>query len=337
MKAAVVLSADKLAIKNVPDLPQIGAYQCLCRNIFASACTGTDQKIIHDKIPWGCHYPAVLGHETVGEIVEIGPKARNFSCGDVVLRPVYGYAGQEVNGLHNEFGGFSEFGIITDYRAMRDDGLAPDAWHPYSKYQMKIPLAWKDRPESVIFITMKETFSWIQRLGSLYGKKVGIVGAGAVGMFYVKLASVMFASEVTSVARRSTASGRAIKCGADCFISMEKDALPTAHFDILIDAAGLTGTINSFIPSVKPGGTVAFYGLDETMDASFRGFGSGLVFSFHSPAEDDQTVHDICVSLVEKGIIDMKDFHSSVFPFARLPEAFEKIERKEEFKPIFTF
>jgi D-arabinose 1-dehydrogenase-like Zn-dependent alcohol dehydrogenase len=338
MKAAVMRKANELVIAEVKDLPAVSEYQCLCKNLFASACTGTDRKLLKDHIPWGhVAYPAVLGHETVGEVIKPGSKVKNFKVGDIVLRPVYGYAGQQVNGFNNEFGGFSEQGIITDCKAMLADGFKSTDSHGYANYQMKIPAAWKKHPESVIFITMKETFSWIRQLAPLYGKKVGIIGAGAVGMFYIRFAALMFASEITVIARSASGSERARQCGADKFIALDKDEKPEGQFDLLIDAAGVMTDINKFLTWVKPGGIYAVYGLGERMDANINGFGSGVIFSFHAPAETDQLVHDTCVTLVEKGIVDLKQFHSSVFPFERMPEAFEKIERKEEFKPVFKF
>lgn len=337
MKAAVMENVDRLVVKEVKDLPPHGEYQCVCRNLFASACTGTDRKLLHNHIPWGSvSYPAVLGHETVGEVIATGKKVRNFKVGDAVLRPVYGYAGQQVNGLNNEFGGFSECGIVTDCKAMLTDGFKATDYHGYANYQMKIPAAWKKNPEAVILITMKETFSWIRQLAPLYGKRVAVIGAGAVGMFYMRFASLLFAAEVTAIARSASGAERARRCGADNFVALDKGEKPEGQFDVLIDAAGVMADINKHVPLLKPGGTYAIYGVSDTMDANIKGFGSGVIFSFHPTAEADQMVHDTCVSLVEKGIVDLKQFHSTVFPFEKVPEAFEKIDRKEEFKPIFV-
>jgi L-iditol 2-dehydrogenase len=338
MKAAVMRKVDELGIETVMDLPVISDYQCLCRNLYASACTGTDRRLLHNHIPWGnVIYPAILGHETVGEVIEAGSKVKNFHNGDLVLRPVYGYAGQQVNGFNNEFGGFTDYGIITDFKAMLADGFGSQDFHGYAIYQMKIPVEWKNNPEAVIFITMKETFSWIHQLAPLYGKKVGIIGIGAVGMFFIHFAALMLAGEVTAIARSSSGLKRAKQCGADKFIALGENEKIDNQFDILIDAAGLMNDINKYLPWVKPGGIYAVYGLGEKMDANINGWGSGVSFSFHLPAEADQLVHDTCVSLVTKGLIDLKQFHSSIFPFEKMPEAFRKIESKEEFKPVFKF
>ncbi len=329
---------NDLRVEEVGHLPPLGKYQCLCRNLYGSACTGTDRKLLSDCIPWGAvTYPSVLGHETVGELVEVGSKVKNFREGDIVLRPVYGYPGEQVNGLYNEFGGFSELGIITDYKAMLEDGLGAQDYNPYAVYQMKLPRDWKDRPESVLFITMKETFSWIHRLGPLYGKKVGVIGAGPVGMFFMRFASLLLASEIVAFARGTSGKARSLNCGADRFIAIGEEACPERDFDLLIDAAGLGDGINSYLPWLRPGGTLGVYGVGDSMESRIRGFGSNVFIAFHSPDEADPLVHQTCLGLVEKGIMNLGRFHSSLFPMEKIPEAFAKIDAKEEFKPLFKF
>jgi threonine dehydrogenase-like Zn-dependent dehydrogenase len=337
MKAAIIREPGMLQIEDIPEINEISDYQCYVKNLFAATCTGTDQKIIQNKLPWGSSYPAVLGHETIGEVIETGRKVKNFKAGDIVLRPVYVYPGEKFNGFHSEFGGFSEYGLITDLRAMEADGCSSESQPAYAKYQMKVPIHWKNNPESAIFITMKETFSWINALGPFYGKKIGVIGCGAVGLFYMKLASIMCAAEVTAIARSSRNKELALKRGADTFIELEANEKPDDKFDVLIDAAGVIEKINDFMDWIKPNGTFAVYGVGGNMAANINAFGSGLHFAFHSPDESSIEVHNTCQKLVDKGIIEMKDFHSSVMPFEKLPEAFQMIKEKKEFKPVFRF
>ena len=337
MKAAIVEAPGKLVLKDVPDLPPPGPYECLCRNLYAATCTGTDRKIIHGKLPWGSAYPAVLGHEVVGEVTRVGERVRGFREGDCVLRPVYVYPGRERGGLHAEFGGFSEEGFITDVGAMREDGVPEEDIPAYAQYQMKLPASLGRRPESVILITMKETYSWIRRLEPLYGQRVAVIGAGAVGMFYMKFASLLGAREVVAVARTRKGAARAARSGADSFVALAEDEPPAEPFDVVIDAAGLIDRMDEFLPWVKRGGTFAVYGVGPSMSATVAGFGSGLTFSFHNSAESDATVHEVCVSLVEKGFINLREFHSSIMGFPEVVGAFDRIERGEEFKPLLRF
>ena len=336
MKAAVIREKGTVNIETVPELPALDDYQCRCKNLYASACTGTDRKILNNKLPWGSKFPAVLGHEVVGEIIEVGEMVANYAVGDIVMRPVYAYPGEQINGLNAEFGGFAEYGVITDKAAVEVAGLS-DKYNSYAQFQMTLPRTWRDRPEAVLLITMKETFSWINALGPLYGKRVAVIGTGTVGMFYLKFATMMCAKEVVAAARSGAGAERALACGADSFVELGKGEAPKGTFDLVIDAAGVMNKINDFTPWVSPGGTYAVYGVSDSMAATINAFGSGINFAFHSPAEADQLVHDTCVSLVDKGLVDLKQFHSSVMSFDELPEGFRKIDTKEEFKPIFKF
>lgn len=333
MKAIIVEKPGNVVVRDVPDIEKVPEYGAICRNLFASTCSGTDKKLIDDSTPWDNQYPSVLGHENVGEVVQVGPKARNLKVGDLVLRPVYVYAGETRNGYHALFGGFSEFGVILDAAAMREDGL--NDYNPYANYQMKIPGSWRGDPSAVMFITLKETFSWLRRLGSLYGKNVGVVGVGAVGLFYVKLASIFCARGVTALARTSARSDLALKAGADRFVALSSQDKLEGEFDLLIDAAGVLGSAATFIPMIRPGGTFAFYGLDDTFAANFDGFGSGLTFAFHGSDEGNPLVHETCVSLVEKRIVKLSEFHSSVMSLDDAPKAYDLLREKKEFKVVF--
>jgi threonine dehydrogenase-like Zn-dependent dehydrogenase len=337
MKAAIVEKVNQLVLKEIPDLPEPGDYQCICKNLYASACTGTDKKIIHNKLPWGSNFPAVLGHEVIGEVISTGSKVTSFEVGDLVLRPVYVYPGETRNGYGAEFGGFSEFGLVDDIGAARADDVSEDKIRGYCKFQMKVPRDWKEFPEAVLLITMKETFSFIKKQPDCFGKRVAVVGAGVVGMFYMRFAAMFGASEVVAIARSKAGAERAIAAGADTFVALGDGMKPEGQFDLIIDAAGIMEQINEYVPLVKKNGTLAIYGVSAGMGTSIEGFGSGINISFKSPTEDDQTIHDACVSLVEKSFIDLEIFRSSIMPFNQIVEGFKAIENKTEFKPIFKF
>ncbi len=333
MKAVVVKEPGSVEIQNVPDIKSVPEYSCLCRNLYASTCSGTDRKLIHNTTPWENKYPGILGHENTAEVIQTGPGVKNFKTGDIVLRPVYVYAGEERHGYSGLFGGFSEYGIITDFKAMEDDGKT--AFNPYSRYQVKIPPNWKDNPSAVMLITLKETFSWLEKLTPLYGKDVGIIGAGTVGLFYTNLAAVFCAKSITVMDIDKTRFPQAEKVGADKCIDLSVNEKPEGAFDLLIDAAGILTMISDFIPMVRQGGTFGIYGIDTSFSAKFEGFGSGLHFAFHNSNEADPLVHETCIGLVNRGLVDLSNFHSSVMPFERAPEAYKLIAEKKETKVVF--
>ena len=333
MKAVVVKEVGSIEMRELPNIETIPEYGCLCKNLYASTCTGTDRKLIHNTTPWENQYPGVLGHENVAVVLEVGARVKNFKPGDTVLRPVYVYAGEEKNGYSGLFGGFSEYGIITDFSAMEDDGKS--GFSPYSRFQLKIPSTWQKNPSAVLFITLKETFSWLEKLTPLYGKDVGIIGTGTVGLFYAKIASVFCAKSITVLDIDTSKFERAERVGADTCIDLTKEEKPESAFDLLIDAAGILTKIQDFIPMVRQGGTFGIYGIDTSFTTKFEGFGSGLHFAFHNSDEGNPLVHDTCVSLVNRGLIDLSDFHSSVMPFSKAPEAYRLLDEKKEFKVVF--
>ena len=84
MKAFVVHEDGRCAIEEIPT-PSYGEYEALVTMISCGVCNGTDMKIIHKKFKGIDKYPAVLGHEGVGEVVALGAKVRHLKM-MIILR-----------------------------------------------------------------------------------------------------------------------------------------------------------------------------------------------------------------------------------------------------------
>jgi len=342
MKAAIVEAPGKLVLADLP-VPSPGRYQCLCKTLYCATCSGTDLKLLHNHTPWENKYPAILGHESVGEVVSVGEGVRHFSKGDIVLRPAGILPGQEIGGYHSLWGALSEYGVVVDARAARQDGV--ENINPYSQYQMKIPTSWKETPASTMLITFKETLSWMQYFGLLDGKSVCVVGTGAVGLFYIREAKMMHAATVCALGRREATLGLAAELGADHVIDARQGELKEQMrqvapegFDIIVDAAGVLSHIDEYIPFLKrPGGVVGVYGMDVTKTAHFDAFGGNFALTFHGPRESDPQVHALCLSLAEKGFFDLDKFYSRLMPFSEVVEGYRLLEEKKEFRIVFEF
>ena len=85
MLAAVTDGKGTLSIQELP-MPAFGDYEALVKLRFGATCAGTDLGIIDGRHPFPLAYPAVLGHESVGEVLEIGKKVRSLKAGDLVAR-----------------------------------------------------------------------------------------------------------------------------------------------------------------------------------------------------------------------------------------------------------
>jgi len=87
MKALVVPAAGRLEIREIPQ-PQVGPYDALVKIEVCGICNSTDHKLIVGQMYWAPPFPFVLGHESVGRVVEVGAKVRKFKPGDRVTRPL---------------------------------------------------------------------------------------------------------------------------------------------------------------------------------------------------------------------------------------------------------
>jgi len=184
---------------------------------------------------------------------------------------------------------------------------------------------------------LKETFSWVLRFGSFYGKNVAVIGVGAVGMFILKFASLSSPRKLIAFASGKSGEERALRSGADELRVLPSEEAPSPDkFDFILDAAGMLDRIDFLVRKMlSEGGTIGIYavsGVPETRYASH-----GFCLDRRGPDESNPLIHETALRMVERGTIHLKDFASSTFPFTEMPRAFELISQKKEFKPLFQF
>ena len=88
MKTLVVNPDGKLEIREI-EKPSYTSKQALVKTVACGICNGTDAKLIHGTFKGvdESQYPLMLGHEAVGEVVEIGTEVKGYRIGDKVLLP----------------------------------------------------------------------------------------------------------------------------------------------------------------------------------------------------------------------------------------------------------
>ena len=223
MKAAVVEKPGILIVKEVPE-PKINKYQALVEILACATCNSTDKKLINGKLSEAfLTFPGILGHESVGRIIEIGDRVRNYNIGDLVLRPVAVYPGDKLGNNCSLFGGFSEFGVVTDYKADIEDNNKKESdftlWH---LYQQTIPYNF-DSVDSTMLITFREVLDWSHRFGINNKTKLVIIGSGPVGMTFAAYAKVLGAYPVIMIGLRDERLKMAIDLGADFVINSTRE------------------------------------------------------------------------------------------------------------------
>ncbi|MFG1842490.1 zinc-dependent alcohol dehydrogenase [Micromonospora sp. NPDC049175] len=85
MKATAWMGTDTVKVIDVPDPKIMNARDAIVR-ISTTAICGSDLHLYHGYIP-AMRKGDILGHEFMGEVVEVGPQVRNLKPGDRVVVP----------------------------------------------------------------------------------------------------------------------------------------------------------------------------------------------------------------------------------------------------------
>lgn len=336
MKAAIIEEAGKLLVKDISK-PVVGDYDVLCETQYGAVCTGTDTHLINFRAPF-CYWidlPAILGHESVGKVVDLGPKVRNLKIGDLVTR--VGHPG--VDGIGNAWGGFAEYTLGKDWKAMKTDGA--EGWQGYTVNQV-LP-AGVDAADGTMFITWRETLSYMNRIGVAQAKSVLVFGTGSNGLAMAYHAANAGAEKVVIVGSPSR-EAEASKVGCTGFVSYKAEgakeqilAHSPAGFDIVVDVIGAQANTNLGLSCIADQGKYGTYGLDDagsiTLSPSLAG---GKTFTVYQGGYDEGETHEQVCELFKASKLDSSIWidKNQAFSLGDIGKAFETVQARMQVKPL---
>ena len=296
MKAAIVKAKGNVIVEEIPE-PVVGEYDALCTVVATGVCNGTDNNIVNDDPYHHVRFPAVLGHEGIGKIISLGKNVRHLKVGDLVSRVFQKLP--ENSGYQILYGAFAERAIVTDWQAMKEDGL-PEL--EYGKFRVHRVLPKNFDPiESTLIITWRETWAYLGRMKPRPGENILIIGTGGNALAFLDHAKKIGMS--AGVIGSPDCKEKFIKKGANFFISYKEKKLPGIlerkgkHFDIILDVVGEKKTLDKTLHMLKPGGKIGVYGLDK-----FYEYKTGPQdFSFWSGEEyDEASAHDDIINFIKQ-------------------------------------
>jgi L-iditol 2-dehydrogenase len=193
MKAAVITGLNLLEVKDVP-IPRIEPQSVLIK-VHSCAVCGSDIRIFETGNP-RVKYPAIIGHEISGEIIEIGEGVNRFKVGDQIALGADVPCGRCfwcLNGMGNccdenyaigyQFqGGFAEKCLIKPMAVQYGPiSIVPDG---------------VDMEQAAIAEPLGCCINGMERVSFKAGKSVLIIGAGPIGLLLAQTARV-FGSSLT--------------------------------------------------------------------------------------------------------------------------------------------
>lgn len=342
MKSLAVEKDFSLRVVDVP-MPHYGDCYVLVKLLSGGICTGTDAKIAHGQFKNVNTYPCLLGHEGVGEVVEIGSKVKQFKVGDKVLLP---FVEEELNGYVPYWGAFSEYGVCGDWMAMAENGMGPgtpDYWEGYAT-QKVIPPDF-DPVSSAMIVTFREVLSATKIFGFKPNDSLVVFGAGPVGLSFIKFAKLMGMGPVVSVDIIDDKLKDAEKQGADYLINSTKQDVVAEVRRICpegvshsLDAVGLNDLILKGMELIQNNGQLCTYGispkLDMNLDWSKAPYNWRLNFLQFPQKLEEAAAHSRIINWIQMGVLNPDDFISHVFPFSKILDAFDIIQKKQPCKKI---
>lgn len=331
MKAAVVVEKGNLKVIDLP-VPEISDYEALCEMLYGATCSATDLHVI-EGCPWNIRYPRILGHESIGRVVEVGKKVRNYKVGDLVTR--VGATDYPQLGIFSQgWGGYSEFGVAIDHWAIKKD--CADIRYDFDTSVHQVIPSDYDPAECTMFITLRETYSYISRLGFRPGDNILIIGSGSNAFAFAMHSRLKGLGDIVMIGGESRRD-KAVLCGVTDYFDYRDENCSAAlrkkyprGFDIIIDAVGNSPALNKVLGTVKYNGTVGIYGLDEFADTNMKPFAAGVPFRFYNEGYIEYESHQKILEYYKEGDLNADAFMdlSNPFPLNEINKAFEMIKNK---------
>lgn len=341
MLALVLEELGKLAVKEVPT-PQVEPGSVLVR-VKACAICGSDIRIVHHGNP-RVTLPAILGHESAGEVVEVGQGVDKLKIGDRVAIGADVPCGKCAlceAGMGNvcpinyamgyQFpGSFAEYVLL--HPLVVEHGpihIIPDGVS-YEESALAEPLACCLNALELTPISLADT--------------VVVIGAGPIGCMLLELARTMGAGKVIAVNRTRKREELLNQLADRVLFSSEQDIIqPIMDFtnglgaDIVITACASPQAQIDALKIVKNRGKVNFFGgLPQSaepipIDTNVIHYKEIFVTGAHGSVPRH---HRKALQLIADKVIDIKKYISHTFPLKNAVEAFKLAEQKTELRIV---
>lgn len=335
MKTLVVNKDGGLEVREIPK-PRYTEKQALVKMISCGICNGTDAKLIHRTFKGveADQYPLMLGHEGVGEVVEVGSEVKGYKVGDKVLLPFVDPDPEIYGELGSAWGAYGEYGVVHDVQAY-PEGAAPEC-----AYAQTVIPDYVDPVDAAMIVTLREVLSSIKRFGIKENNSIAVFGCGPVGLTFIRFLSILGVHPIIAFDRFDDKVEEALSKGADyafnscnCDPKEEIRKICPDGVQFVLDAVGLLPLINDSMEYLCDSGKMCCYGIapkcSMELDWSKAPYNWQLHFQqFPSKVEEGEANNQV-LAWIKSGIIDLKDYISDYIPFENILEGFEKLERRE--------
>ncbi|KZX15753.1 NADP-dependent isopropanol dehydrogenase [Methanobrevibacter curvatus] len=268
------------------DIPSIGPQDALLKPLAIAPCTSDVHTVWEGAI--GERHDLILGHEAVGEVVEVGNLVKNIKVGDRVLVPAItpdwgsdaaqrGFSSQTGAPL----GGWK-------YSNYKDGSMAEYFTCNEADFNLAILPENISPADGVMLVDMWSTgFMGAENANIPLGGSVAVLGIGAVGLSAILGAKLQGAGRIFAVGTRPVSVEVAKEYGATDIISYKdgdtgdqiKEATDGEGVDAVIVAGGGSDILIDAVKSARAGSVVSninYFGEGENIPIPRTPWGFGM-------------------------------------------------------------
>ena len=245
------------------EIPACGPMDAICKPLALAPCTSDVHTVWAGAI--GDRRDMILGHEAVGEVVEVGKLVRDFKVGDRVLISAItpdwnSLEAQEGFAMHSggmlsgwKFSNFKD-GVFAEYFHVNDaDGNLAH-----------LPKGMDLGAACMLSDMIPTGFHGAELADIQFGDNVAVIGIGPVGLMSVAAAAIRGAANIYAVGSRKNCCDLAMEFGATEIINYRQgdiveqilDKTSGRGVDRIIVAGGDHATFAQAIRMLKPGGVI---------------------------------------------------------------------------------
>ena len=244
-------------------LPTCGPMDAICKPLALAPCTSDVHTVWAGAI--GDRKDMILGHEAVGEIVEVGKLVKDFKVGDKVLVSAIT---PDWNSLEAQAGfAMHSGGMLSGWKLSNfKDGVFGEYFHVNdADGNLALLPEGMDLGAACMISDMVPTgFHGAELADIQFGDTVAVIGIGPVGLMSVAAAAIRGAADIYAVGSRKNCAQLALEYGATAIVNYREgdiveQILEKTHgkgVDRIIVAGGDNDTFAQAIRMLKPGGVI---------------------------------------------------------------------------------
>jgi uncharacterized zinc-type alcohol dehydrogenase-like protein len=244
---------------------EVGPKDVLIAIRYAGVCHSDIHTVRGD---WGpITYPQVVGHEIVGEVVEVGAEVTKHTVGDRVGVGCMVNSCRECENCRAGMENYCLNGNTGTYASVDRDGTITQGGYSThvvvdEDFVLRVPESISYEAAAPLLCAGITTYSPLAHWNAGPGKRVAVLGMGGLGHVAVKIAHAMGA-EVTVLSQSLSKKDDGLRFGADHYYATSDPATFEAlasHFDLILNTVSAPLDIAQYLGLLRLDGALVNVG-----------------------------------------------------------------------------